>query len=116
MAGKNITQAAAGTFITFALTSDNKLYSWGTLVYVSSTSNYLATSLTVLGLGDGKTNQSSVPVAVDVTALGSKIMSSVSASSSYAMLLTTDGAVFVFGDKFIVRYFAFETNLLDWKR
>jgi alpha-tubulin suppressor-like RCC1 family protein len=102
MAGKNITQVVAGTFITFALTSDNKLYSWGTLVYFSSTSNYLSTSLTVLGLGDGKSNQSSVPVAVDLTAFGSKVIASVSASASYATALTTDGSIFAFGDKFIV--------------
>jgi alpha-tubulin suppressor-like RCC1 family protein len=86
MTGKRIIKIAITEAASFALTQDNKLYSWG------SQSNGL--------LGDGVPGftYTTFPGLVNTTLLNGKIIVSIKAGGSSAALLTSDGLLFAWGD------------------
>ncbi len=88
---KNITKiAVAGTF-SFALATDNTLWVWGVLHYMNSA------SVVVVSVGDGTSTYKSTPVAVSMSVFTSKTILDIKASTSNALVLTTDGYVFSTG-------------------
>jgi alpha-tubulin suppressor-like RCC1 family protein len=82
LSGKTITMMVTGQ-TSCVLTSDNKLFSWG------SNSNGQ--------VGDGTTINRNSAVAVDLTALADKTISSISTSISNMFALTSDGTIFSWG-------------------
>ncbi|NBV23791.1 MAG: cell wall anchor protein, partial [Proteobacteria bacterium] len=84
LAGKTVTAIAAGSGHSLALTSDGKVFAWG-----SGTSSQL---------GNNATADSSVPVAVDTTGvLAGKTVTAIAAGSGHSLALTSDGKVFAWG-------------------
>ncbi len=84
LAGKTISQVAAGGYHSLALTTDGSLYAWGYNGFGQ--------------LGSGTTTNSSIPVAVDTTgALAGKTISQVAAGYDYSLALTTDGSLYAWG-------------------
>lgn len=84
LAGKTVTAISAGSDYSLALTSDGKIYAWG--------SNYTGC------LGNGSSLDSSVPVAVDMNGvLAGKTVAAISAGYGHALALTTDGRVYAWG-------------------
>ncbi len=90
LAGKTVTQIAAGDFFNIVLTADGKLFSWGYngLGDLGNNSGYYAVSL--------------VPVAVDMTGvLAGKTVTKIAAGgvagSGFALAVTSDGKVFGWG-------------------
>jgi len=77
-----VTAIAEGSQHTVALTSDGKLFAWG--------NGYL---------GNGTTNDSTTPVAVDMSgALSGKTVIAIASGSSHTLVLTSDGKVFAWGE------------------
>lgn len=85
LAGKTITQVAAGYSHSLLLTDDGTVFSFG-----SNTSGQ-----TGLGTGIGET---AVATPIDTTNLGGKTITQVAAGGGYSLLLADDGTVFSFGD------------------
>lgn len=85
MEGKTIVQIAAGADHSLALDSDGALYAWGSNAYGQ--------------LGNGTTTNSSVPVAVKIagTPLAGKTIVQIAAGANHNMVLTSDGAVYIWG-------------------
>ena len=90
LAGKTITQVAAGDDHTCALTSDKGIFCWGGNFYGQ------------LGNGtSGFGSDSLVPVPVDTSGvLSGKTLTSVSAGRSHTCVVSADGAVFCWGYNF----------------
>ena len=85
LAGKTITQIAAGESGSLVLASDNTLYSWG--------------KGTDGDLGNGANLNSSVPVAVDMTGvLAGKTITQISMGISFSLVLASDGTMFTWGN------------------
>lgn len=86
MAGKTITQVAAGAFHSVALASDGSMYSWG---YGANWQ-----------LGSGRADIEPKPVRVVIagTPLAGKEIAQISASSDNTMILTTDGGLYGWGN------------------
>jgi prepilin-type N-terminal cleavage/methylation domain-containing protein len=83
LAGKTITQIAAGYSFSLALASDGTLYSWG------SNSGEL---------GDGTTTDRSNPVAVNMSGvLSGKTITQIGAGGQHAIALASDGTVYSWG-------------------
>jgi alpha-tubulin suppressor-like RCC1 family protein len=79
-----VSAIAAGNDHTVALTSDGKLFAWGNNSYGQ--------------LGNGTTNSSTTPVAVDMSGvLSGKTVTAIAAGNSYTLVLTSDGKVFAWG-------------------
>lgn len=83
VAGKKMTQIAAGFNHNCALDSDGKVYCWGENNYGE--------------LGDNSTTSSNVPVATSMTEFGGKRVKQIVAGFYYTCALTTDGSVFCWG-------------------
>jgi alpha-tubulin suppressor-like RCC1 family protein len=82
--GKTVIAIAAGWNHTVVLTSDGKLFAWG--------------ANNVGQLGDGTTNSSATPVAVNMSgALLGKSVSAIAANGSHTVALTSDGKLFGWG-------------------
>ena len=82
LSGKTVTAIAAGIQLATALTSDGKVYTWGT--------SYL---------GDGTSNSSPVPVAVDTSGvLSGKTVTAIAAGGNFDLVLTSDGKLFSWGN------------------
>ena len=82
LSGRTVTAIAEGSQHTVALTSDGKLFAWG--------NGYL---------GNGTTNDSTTPVAVDMSgALSGKTVIAIASGSSHTLVLTSDGKVFAWGE------------------
>ena len=87
LAGKKVTQVAAGNVHTCALTSDGGVYCWG---YNGSG-----------GLGDGTTAQRNVPTAVVTSgALAGKTVTQISAGGYHTCALTSDGGLYCWGNNY----------------
>jgi len=85
LAGKTVTAIAAGSSYSLALTSDGKVYAWGSNGYGQ--------------LGNNTTTDSSVPVPVTATgSLAGKTVTAIAAGSSYSLALTSDGKVYTWGN------------------
>ncbi len=84
LAGRKVTAISAGMLHCLALTTDGQVLAWG---------------LNEFGqLGDGTTNNSSVPVAVDVGgALAGKTVTAIAAGASGSLALTAAGEIFGWG-------------------
>jgi alpha-tubulin suppressor-like RCC1 family protein len=81
LSGRTVTAIAEGSQHTVALTSDGKLFAWG--------NGYL---------GNGTTNSSTTPVAVDMSgALLRKTVIAIASGSCHTLVLTSDGKVFAWG-------------------
>ncbi len=91
MLGKTVTRIVAGGYISFALTVDNLLYGWGGLIQAAG----MGASY---GVGNNAASASKIPAAVDLSAIGTRKITDLAASASNALLLTSDGALFSFGD------------------
>ena len=84
LAGKSISQISTSGYHTLAVTTDGKVYAWG--------SNNRGE------LGDGTTTNRSTPVAVDMTgALLGKTVIAVEAGFEFSLALTSDGRVYSWG-------------------
>lgn len=84
LAGKTVTQVAAGSFHTLVLCSDGTLYAWG--------------SNSVGQLGNGTTTSGVQPVAVDQTGvLAGKTVVSICSGSSHSLVLCSDGTLVAWG-------------------
>jgi hypothetical protein len=84
LAGKTISQVAAGYDYSLALTTDGSLYAWGTNGNGQ--------------LGNGTTTNSSVPVPVDTTgALAGKTITQIAVGIYYSFALTSDGSLYSWG-------------------
>ncbi len=84
LAGKTITQIAAGRDHCMVLTSDGKLFAWGRNDYGQ--------------LGDGTTTNRNVPVAVNMSgALAGKSVAAMDGGYSHTVAVTTDGRMFAWG-------------------
>jgi alpha-tubulin suppressor-like RCC1 family protein len=110
MLGKTITRIFLGGYISFALTSDNLLYGWGSLVQAQG----MATSY---GAGNNAAFAAKIPIVVDLSAIGTRKITDLAVSASNALLLTSDGALFSFGDSryYIVRCCHISTNATEWR-
>jgi alpha-tubulin suppressor-like RCC1 family protein len=85
LAGKTIVATAGGISHTLALTSDGKVFAWGSNAYGQ--------------LGNGSTVNSSVPVAVSASGLlAGKTVVAIAAGGSHSLALTSDGKVFSWGE------------------
>ncbi|RYX81681.1 hypothetical protein EON83_23075 [bacterium] len=85
LAGKTVTQIAAGNSFCLVLCSDKKVYSWG----LNSSGQ----------LGNATNTNSSVPVAVSTAGiLSSKNVEAISAGGSHAMVLCEDKTLVVWGN------------------
>ncbi len=85
LAGKKVIAIAAGANYSMALTSDGKIYAWG-----SNNSGQLG----VLGL-----TRSNVPVAVNLTgSIAGKIITAIAAGIDHSLALTCDGKVYAWGN------------------
>lgn len=89
--GKSISKLAVGGYLSFVLTTDQKLFTWGTMSYVVSGVTYF------LGAGDGVTSGKNTPYAINMTVFSGKTIVDVKASASNALVLTSDGSVFSMG-------------------
>lgn len=85
LAGKTVTALSASTIHTLALTSEGKVYSWG--------SNFTG----VLGLGPGNTTDRNTPQWVQ-GALAGKTITAISAGSYHSMALASDGTLYGWGN------------------
>ncbi|WP_187365372.1 RCC1 domain-containing protein [Cellulosimicrobium cellulans] len=86
LAGKTITQVAAGGLHSLALDEDGAVYAWG---------GFRAGG----ALGDGAGTNSAVPVAVDTTGvLAGKTVTQVAAGYHYSLALDEDGQIYAWGD------------------
>ena len=83
LAGKKVAHISGGQDWFVALTTDGGLYSWGNNADGQ--------------LGNGLSQSSNVPVAVDMTAIGSKTITSVSAGRLHTLALASDGTVYGWG-------------------
>jgi alpha-tubulin suppressor-like RCC1 family protein len=84
LSGKTISQISCGYFSSLILTSDNKLYSWG-----SNSSGQL---------GDGTIADRNVPVAVDMTgALSGKTITQITCGALSCLVLTSDNKLYSWG-------------------
>lgn len=84
LAGVNIVQAVSNNNRVMALSTDGRLFAWG------SNGNGQ--------LGDGTTANSSVPVAVDMTGvLAGKTVTSISAGGGHTFALADDGTAYAWG-------------------
>lgn len=84
LSGKTVTAVSAGSDFSLALTSEGKVYAWG--------SNYSGT------LGNGTTTDSNVPVAVNMSGvLAGKTVIAISAGYGHALALTDEGKVYGWG-------------------
>ena len=87
LAGKTIVQVARGSYHTLALSSEGKVYAWGT----NSEGR----------LGDGTTTSHTTPVAVNTTsgssALFGKQVISIAAGDSHSLALCSDGTLAAWG-------------------
>ncbi|HEY9153775.1 MAG TPA: immunoglobulin domain-containing protein, partial [Opitutaceae bacterium] len=82
LSGKTVTAISAGITESMALTSDGKVYTWGNRTT----------------LGDGTSNASAVPVAVDMTgALSGKTVTAIATGGDFCMVLTSEGKVYTWG-------------------
>lgn len=87
LAGKTVVAIACGDHHNIVLTSDGKLYSWG--------SNFTGQ------LGDGSTIGRYVPVEVDMTgALASETIQSITAGSYQTLVSTRSGKIFSWGNNY----------------
>ena len=85
MAGKTIVQVANGASHSLALASDGTVYTWG-----SNNDGQL---------GDGTTNDSSIPVAVKTTGtpMAGKTIVQVASGGSFSLALASDGTLYSWG-------------------
>lgn len=84
LSGKTVTAVSAGSDFSLALTSEGKVYAWG--------SNYSGT------LGNGTTTDSNVPVAVNMSGvLAGKTVIAIIAGYGHALALTDEGKVYGWG-------------------
>ncbi len=84
LAGKNVVQMNANAYTTTALTSDGKVYSWGT-----------ATLSNTLGL-DSVTS-TATPMAVDLSALGGRVITQLTGDGVAPVLRTADDHLYGWG-------------------
>lgn len=86
MAGKTITQIAAGEETALALASDGTVYGWG--------DNFASQ------LGNASNSDAPVPVAVTTagTPMAGKTIKQVAVGDSYSLVLATDGTMYAWGD------------------
>ena len=84
LSGKTITAIAAGNNHTLALTTEGKVYAWG--------SNNCGQ------LGNNSTTQSLIPVAVDTSGiLSGKSITAIATGNSFSLALDTEGKVYAWG-------------------
>ena len=83
LAGKTVTQIGCGVSFMTVLTQDNKLFSWG-----ANPSGEL---------GNGNTTSSNVPVAVTMTAFGTKTIQKLAVGGYHTLVLTQDFFLFGWG-------------------
>lgn len=84
LAGKVVTQIAAGAFHSLILTDDGKMFAWG----------YNAMG----ALGDGTGNNASSPVAVNASgALAGKNVTAIAAGGHHCLVLTSAGEMYAWG-------------------
>ncbi len=82
--GRKVTAIAAGALHCLALTSDGRVFAWGHNDFGQ--------------LGNGTTNDSRVPVAVDIGGgLAGKVVTAIAAGGSFSLALTSDGQIFGWG-------------------
>ena len=87
LADKVVTQIAVGSYESYALTSEGKVYAWG--------ENWGG------ALGDGTTTNSNTPVAVDTSgALAGKIVTQIAATQYSVIVLTSEGTLFGWGGNY----------------
>jgi alpha-tubulin suppressor-like RCC1 family protein len=85
LSGKTITTMAAGAYHSLAVTSEGRVYAWGSNVYGQ--------------LGNGSANASTVPVAVDMTGvLSGKTVTAVTVGQTSSFALDSDGKVYAWGN------------------
>jgi alpha-tubulin suppressor-like RCC1 family protein len=110
MLGKTVTRIFIGGYISFALTVDNLLYGWGSLIQAQG----MAASY---GAGNNAAFAAKIPIVVDLSAIGARKITDLAVSASNALLLTSDGALFSFGDSryYIVRNTHISTNTIEWR-
>ncbi len=84
LAGVKVAAISAGSLHCLALASDGRVFAWG--------------ENSVGQLGNGTTNNSSEPVAVDLSgALAGKTVTAIAAGSAYSLALTAAGEIFGWG-------------------
>jgi len=86
--GTVITQVSAGDSHSLALANDGRIFAWG--------DNFSGQ------LGVENTQDSPVPVAVNMSALRGKMVIQVAASTYHSVALTSDGTVYYWGDESVV--------------
>jgi alpha-tubulin suppressor-like RCC1 family protein len=84
LAGKSVSSIYAGFTYSLAMTTDNKLYAWG--------SNYAGQ------LGDGTEEVRLLPVPVNMEALEGKSISLLSTGPDHSLIITNDGSMYAWGD------------------
>jgi parallel beta-helix repeat protein len=85
LAGKTITQIAAGNFHSVALASDGTVYTWGKGANGE--------------IGNGSTNNQFTPVAVSTSGmLAGKIVTAIAAGTSFCLTLASDGGLYSWGN------------------
>ena len=86
--GKTVTMIAAGSAHSLVITSDGKVFAWGSNDYGQ--------------LGKGTTTYSTTPVAVNMSGvLLGKTVTMIAAGSAHSLALTSDGKVFAWGYNFL---------------
>jgi alpha-tubulin suppressor-like RCC1 family protein len=90
--GKTVTKISASGLLTICLTSNQLIYAWGILMYMSGV------NIATLWTGDGTAGQKTTPTALSMTIFASKTI--VKAGISTVLALTADGYVYGYGQNY----------------
>jgi alpha-tubulin suppressor-like RCC1 family protein len=88
---KVVTKLSSGFWHSMAITSDAKVFVWGSIGLLYSSSP------TYSGSGDGTGTGSNIPVLIDNSVFENKIAIDVSSGWYNTMVLTSDGSIFAAG-------------------
>lgn len=96
--GVTLIKMAIGGLYTLVLDTQNNLYAWGVVATVAGGINPTTVS-TQLGVGNGVGGTfSTTPAAIPMTPFGNKTITDISAAAANAMVMTSDGTIYAFGD------------------
>jgi alpha-tubulin suppressor-like RCC1 family protein len=94
LVGKTVTKISASGLLTICLTSNQLLYAWGILMYMSGV------NIATLWTGDGTAGQKTTPTALSMAIFASKTIVDVKAGISTVLALTADGYVYGYGQNY----------------